>query len=243
MNKRFLYGIICIVLAAAIAFIGIPLLASKANAKTTVIRMKESVSKGSVITASQIEEVEIGSYNLYPGLAVKAEEVSGKYATVDLTAGDYLQKSKLSDSPITPDVVLNHLPAGKLAVSFTVKSLAGGVSDKLQPNDIIRIYHYGEEAEVIPELQYVKVLAVTDSKGQNIDKLHPTGEDDETQLSATVLVLATPAQAKLLIGLENDGVIHVAFITRDAKIAEQLLDAQDQILNSVISEPETDTGE
>ena len=32
---------------------------------------------------------------------------------------------------------------------MTVKTLASGLSDKLQPNDIIRIYHFLETAEEV----------------------------------------------------------------------------------------------
>lgn len=123
----------------------------------------------------------------------------GQYAATDLVAAATVLQGNVSKTPISSDAVLSQLPNGKVAISFTVKSLASGLSDKLQAGDIIRIYHFKEASEAVPELQYVKVLAVTDSKGGDIDKTKPVvEEEEEEQLSATVLVQATPAQAKIL---------------------------------------------
>ena len=231
MNKRMIYGIVCIVLAAVIAFGGIPLLASKINAKTTVVKTAAPISKGTQITEKQIVMEEVGKYGLTPGTITKVEDVVGKYAATDLVAGSGLLPGNVSATPVNSDVVLSQLPAGKVAVSFTVKSLASGLSDKLQAGDIIRIYHYKDAAAAVPELQYVKVLAVTDSKGGDIDKTKPVIEDEEQQQSATVLVQASPAQAQIITGLENDGNIHVALVYRgDAAVADDLVEKQDHIL-------------
>ena len=89
---------------------------------------------------------------------------------------------------------------------LTVKTLASGLSDKLQPGDIIRIYHFLDTAAEVPELRFVKVLSVTDSDGINVDNAKEPTEDEEKQQSATITVLASPEQAKIITGLENDGV-------------------------------------
>ena len=67
---------------------------------------------------------------------------------------------------------------------MTVKTLASGLSDKLQPNDIIRIYHFLETAEEVPELRFVKVLSVTDSDGVNVDN---TKEPRRTKSGSNLL--------------------------------------------------------
>ena len=76
------------------------------------------------------------------------------------------------------------------------------------PNDIIRIYHFLDIAADVPELQFLKVLSVTDSDGINVDNTKELAEDEEKQQSATITVLATPEQAKIITALENDGVAH-----------------------------------
>ena len=120
-----------------------------------------------------------------------------------------------------------------------MKTLASGLSDKLQPGDIIRIYHFLETAEEVPELRFVKVLSVTDSDGINVDNTKEPTEDEEPQQSATITVLASPEQARIITEMENDGVAHVALISRNNdQLAEQLLAEQDKTLQEIYF-PET----
>ena len=80
----------------------------------------------------------------------------------------------------------------------------------------------------------MKVLAVTDSKGLDIDYTTPPEEDEERQQTATITVLATPEQAMLLTRYENEGLLHVALINRgNAELAEELLARQDEILTTL----------
>lgn len=169
--------------------------------------------------------------------------MEGLYVTADLAAGDYILTSKVSTVPVSSDVALNDIPSGKVAISLTVKTLASGLSDKLQPNDIIRIYHFLETAEEVPELRFVKVLSVTDSDGINVDNAKEPTEDEEPQQSATITVLASPEQARIITELENDGVAHVALISRNNdQLAEELLAEQDKTLQEIYF-PETLTEE
>lgn len=132
-----------------------------------------------------------------------------------------------------------------MAISLTVKTLASGLSDKLQPNDIIRVYHFLDAAEEVPELRFVRVLSVTDAKGINVDNTKDPVEDEEKQQSATITVLASPEQARVITSLENDGVAHVALISRNNdKLAEELLAEQELILQEIyFPEPEEEETE
>ncbi len=243
LNNRFVFGIVSLVLAASIAFIAIPATVSKTNGKTEIVRITKSILKGDQITDKEIELVEVGSYNLPANIARTKEDVIGKYAAADLSSGDYVLSTKVSLTPITSDIQLSKIPSGKLAISFTVKTLASGLSDKLQPNDIIRIYYFMDEARDVPELQFVKVLSVTDSKGINIDNTQAPVENEEKRQSATITVLASPEQAKIITGLENDGDTHVALVSRNNdKLAEELLAKQDEELSSLYP-PISDPGE
>ena len=162
-----------------------------------------------------------------------------KLPTADLAEGDYILTSKVSTVPVSSDVALNDIPCGKVAISLTVKTLASGLSDKLQPGDIIRIYHFLEMAEEVPELRFVKVLSVTDSDGINVDNTKEPTEDEEPQQSATITVLASPEQARIITEMENDGVAHVALISRNNdQLAEELLAEQDKTLQEIYF-PET----
>lgn len=229
LNNRFLFGILSLLLSAIIAFIAIPTMASQTNGKTEIIRVTSPIAKGEEITPEAVEVMEVGSYNLPDNVARSMQDVAGRYAAADFEAGDYILASKVSLIPITSDVALNNLPSGKVAISLTVKTLASGLSDKLQPGDIIRIYHYLDTAREVPELRYVQVLSVTDSDGNNVDNTAELEEGEEKQQSATITVLASPEQAEVITEIENDGTAHVALICRNnEELAAELLQRQDQ---------------
>ena len=229
LNNRFLFGILSLLLSAMIAVIAIPTIAGQTNGKTEIIRVTSPIAKGEEITPEAVEVMEVGSYNLPDNVARSMQDVAGRYAAADFEAGDYILASKVSLIPITSDVALNNIPSGKVAISLTVKTLASGLSDKLQPGDIIRIYHYLDAAREVPELRYVQVLSVTDSDGNNVDNAAELEEGEEKQQSATITVLASPEQAEVITGIENDGTAHVALICRNnEELAAELLQRQDQ---------------
>lgn len=239
LNNRFLFGILSLLLSAVIAFVALPTIARQTNGKTEIVRIKEAILRGEQLTTDCLEVVEVGSYNLPLNIARSIEDVKGLYATADLAEGDYILTSKISMTPVSSDVILNSIPSGKTAISLTVKTLASGLSDKLQPNDIIRIYHFLDTAKEIPELRFVKVLSVTDSKGVNVDNSKELTEEEEKQQSAAITVLASPEQAKIITALENDGVAHIALISRNNnQLAEELLAEQDLVLQEIYF-PET----
>lgn len=231
LNNRFLFGMLSLLLAAIIAFVALPTIARQTNGKTEIVRITQPVLKGEQITASNTEVVEVGSFNLPSNIAHSLEDVDGLYATADLAQGDYILTTKISLIPISSDTALSNIPAGMTAISLTVKTLASGLSDKLQPGDIIRIYHFLDTAQEVPELRYVRVLSVTDAGGVNVDNTRELAQDEEKQQSATITVLASPEQARLITELENDGVAHVALISRGSDtLAEELLAQQAQTL-------------
>ena len=239
LNNRFIFGILSLVLAAVIAFVALPTIARQTNGKTEIVRITQPVLKGETITSDNAEVVEVGGYNLPSNVAHSMEDVEGLYVTAELATGDYILTSKVSTVPVSSDVALNDIPSGKVAISLTVKTLASGLSDKLQPGDIIRIYHFLETAEEVPELRFVKVLSVTDSDGINVDNTKEPTEDEEPQQSATITVLASPEQARIITEMENDGVAHVALISRNNdQLAEELLAEQDKTLQEIYF-PET----
>lgn len=239
MNNRFIYGILSIVLAAAIAFIAIPAVTSRTSSTCEIVRMRAAVTRGAPITADELEIVEVGGFNLPDSVARRIEDVAGTYAAADLYPGDYILPEKVSSVPLSSDLSLNGIPDGMVAISITTQTLAAALSDKLQGGDIIRLYHYDDDNAMepvadIPELRFVKVLSVSDSKGLDVDYTTPPEEDEERQQTATITVLATPEQAMLLTRYENEGILHAALISRgNEKLSEELLERQSEILSTL----------
>ena len=247
VNSRFLYGILSILLAAIIAFIAIPTVTRKTNSKVEIVRITTALDRGDPITAKDVELAEVGGFNLPDNVATKLEDVIGTYAASSLYPGDYILSGKVSSTPLSSDLTLNAIPDGMVAISITVQSLAAGLSDKLQSGDIIRLYHYNDLSgtlnvvQDIPELKFVKVLSVSDSKGLDIDYTKQPEEDEERLQTATLTVQATPEQAILLTQYENEGMLHVALISRGNKaLAKELLNQQAEILTQLYENEDAD---
>lgn len=259
VNSRFLYGILSILLAAIIAFIAIPTVTRKTNSKVEIVRITTALDRGDPITAKDVELAEVGGFNLPDNVATKLEDVIGTYAASSLYPGDYILSGKVSSTPLSSDLTLNAIPDGMVAISITVQSLAAGLSDKLQSGDIIRLYHYNDLSgtlnvvQDIPELKFVKVLSVSDSKGLDIDYTKQPEEDEERLQTAALTVQAAPEQAMLLTQYENEGMLHVALISRgNEALAKDLLNQQAEILTQLyenedadaeLNAPEETTGE
>ena len=247
VNSRFLYGILSILLAAIIAFIAIPTVTRKTNSKVEIVRITTALDRGDPITAKDVELAEVGGFNLPDNVATKLEDVIGTYAASSLYPGDYILSGKVSSTPLSSDLTLNAIPDGMVAISITVQSLAAGLSDKLQSGDIIRLYHYNDLSgtlnvvQDIPELKFVKVLSVSDSKGLDIDYTKQPEEDEERLQTATLTVQATPEQAILLTQYENEGMLQVALISRgNEALAKELLNQQAEILTQLYENEDAD---
>ena len=247
VNSRFLYGILSILLAAIIAFIAIPTVTRKTNSKVEIVRITTALDRGDPITAKDVELAEVGGFNLPDNVATKLEDVIGTYAASSLYPGDYILSGKVSSTPLSSDLTLNAIPDGMVAISITVQSLAAGLSDKLQSGDIIRLYHYNDLSGTLnvvqdmPELKFVKVLSVSDSKGLDIDYTKQPEEDEERLQTATLTVQATPEQAILLTQYENEGMLHVALISRgNEALAKELLNQQAEILTQLYENEDAD---
>jgi pilus assembly protein CpaB len=135
---------------------------------------------------------------------------------------------------ITSGNYMSALDGGKQIVSVTIKDFANGISGKLMPGDIVMILNnaeaVGNRSTVYPELQYVKVLAVTTQTGVDMggEKL-----SDDTELPATVTLLVNKAQAQLLTGLEKNGNIVFALMYRgDEDTANQFLQKQEEVFKA-----------
>ena len=139
MKNRTVLGIVCILLSLAITFGFSPLINRLTDGEVTVIRLVRDVKQGAEITAEDLETVRVKKSTLPDGTITDANSLKDKYALSDLYKGDYLNKDKLSGSGNTVKEVFASLDGKKAAVSFTVDSLAAGLSGKLQAGDIISL--------------------------------------------------------------------------------------------------------
>jgi len=241
-------GLICIVLSLVICFGLTPLFNGAVQAQTDIVRVTKDIKKGDLITPDMVTVVKAGGYNLPADVLKQKDNAVGKYAKTDLYVGDYILQGKLSNQPLAEFEYLTELDGSRLAMSVTIKSFALGLSGKLESGDIVTLVasDYGDfrQTVMLPELQYVKVLAATDGKGYDKEYVDNPNPDDEKALPSTVTLLVTPEQAKILAELEAKGKIHCTLAYRgSAETAQKFLDIQDAYLNPPDVEEDTDEPE
>lgn len=249
LKNRTVLGAICIVLSLIICFALTPLFNRSVSQKTTVVRVIKDIQNGEQITKNMVQAVEVGGYNLPENVITKADPVIGKYAKADLSPGDYILAAKLSDSPASENAYLYDLDGSKQAISVTIKSFAEGLSGKLASGDIVSVIapdYKKQGSTVIPtELTYVKVIGVTTSFGYDTDQTgtqtqqsSSTNTNGEKQLPATVTLLVSPEQAKILAELDSEGKLHLSLAYRGTKEgAEKFLAIQDKLLGALYPKP------
>ena len=249
LKTRTILGIACIILSLIVCFGLAPILSQSANEKTEIVRAKENITKGTLITETMLETVSVGAYNLPDSVISAKEEIIGQYARNALYAGDSFTSAKLSALPLSDSIYLDGLNGQKMAVSVTIPSFAAGLSGKLQAGDIITLIATSSDEEkntfVPEELRYVQLLAVTAASGADKDETklnEATQEDPEVELPATLTLLVNAQQARAAAELETGSVIHAAFVYRgNTETANKFLKAQEDYFKKQKKQAGSDT--
>lgn len=242
-RNRTVIGVLCILLALIICFGVTPMFSRSASEKAEIVRVTADIKAGDEITADMVQTVEVGAYNLPANIMTDKNEVIGKYAIADLNVGDYILAGKLSSVPAAENAYLYNLNGSKQAISVTIKSFATGLSGKLESGDIVTVivadYKGMGETVIPPELQYVEVISVTASSGNDANTGEAVG--DEKELPSTVTLLVTTEQAKVLAELEQESELHLALVYRGtSENAAKFIEAQDALIEELYAEPEPD---
>ncbi|CDX00029.1 Flp pilus assembly protein CpaB [Desulfitobacterium hafniense] len=234
-KNRTVVGVICILLSLLICFGVTPLFNKSVSQKTEIVRVTKEIKAGDEITKDMVQTVEVGGFGLPDNVIRQSETVIGKYAKSDLSIGDYILNTKLSDTPAAENAYLYNLDGTKQAMSVTIKSFANGLSGKLQSGDIVSVIaadYKKQGMTVIPaELKYVEVISVTASSGYDANTGEAKSEKDERELPSTVTLLVSPEQSKVLAELEADGKLHLSLVYRGTPAnTAKFTEAQDKVI-------------
>jgi pilus assembly protein CpaB len=248
-KNRTVVGVICILLSLLICFGVTPLFNQSVSQKTEIVRVVKEIKAGEEVTREMVQTVEVGGFGLPDNVLRQSESVVGKYATADLSVGDYILNTKLSDTPAAENTYLYNLDGTKQAMSVTIKSFANGLSGKLQSGDIVSVIapdYKKQGSTVIPaELKYVEVIAVTAGSGYDANQRdagpNSPSASDERELPATVTLLVSPEQSKTLAELEADGKLHLSLVYRGTPAnSAKFIEAQDKVIAALYpAEPDS----
>ncbi len=245
LRNKFVIGILCIVLALLFAFVALPALTGSGKSETvSVLRMTQTVSEGTQLTADMVETVGVPKNLVENGMSEHSAAV-GKYAAAELYAGDYLTTEKLTATLTEQNLFSAGTDKRKMVISVTLPSLASGVSGRLLPGDIVSVIAIpqgtvnqtlgvepGEASEttttgayIDPVLAHIEVCMVTTSTGSDASVEAQPDEDSKNTLPVTVSFYATEEQALKLAELEQTGAIHLAFVARGNAVSEYVSDS------------------
>jgi len=235
LKNRTVIGVICILLSLLICFGVTPLFNQSVSQKTEIVRVAKEIKAGDEITKDMVQTVEVGGFGLPENVIRQSGTVIGKYAKADLSIGDYILNTKLSDTPAAENAYLYNLDGTKQAMSVTIKNFANGLSGKLQSGDIVSVIaadYKKQGMTVIPaELKYVEVISVTASSGYDANTGEAISEKDERELPSTVTLLVSPEQSKALAELESDGKLHLSLVYRGSPTnTAKFIEAQNKVI-------------
>lgn len=213
-QNKIVVGVICIVIAAILAFFFLPSISKSKSNTETIFVVKNAVAEGTKIEESMLVEKEVGSYGLPQSIIKDKDKIVGKYASCNITPDDFILSSKLSDFAANQklDKVMSQ---GNMLVTVSLDSVASAVGNHLKSGDIISIVGYANDAVVVYD--ELKALEVYSIENENAEKLEDVENNEEAEhLASTVTLIVNQVQAEKLIQAEYSGKVHAVFVKRGA---------------------------
>ena len=213
-QNKIVVGVICIVIAAILAFFFLPSISKSKSNTEKIFAVKNAVAEGTKIEESMLIEKEVGSYGLPQSIIKDKDKIVGKYASCDITPDDLILSSKISDYAANQklDKVMSQ---GNMLVTVSLDSVASAVGNHLKSGDIISIVGYANDAVVVYE--ELKALEVYSIENENAEKLEDVENNEEAEhLASTVTLIVNQVQAEKLIQAEYSGKVHAVFVKRGA---------------------------
>ena len=213
-QNKIVVGVICIVIAAVLAFFFLPSISKSKSNTETIFVVKNAVAEGTKIEESMLVEKEVGSYGLPQSIIKDKDKIVVKYASCNITPDDFILSSKLSDFAANQklDKVMSQ---GNMLVTVSLDSVASAVGNHLKSGDIISIVGYANDAVVVYE--ELKALEVYSVENENAEKLEDVENNEEAEhLASTVTLIVNQVQAEKLIQAEYSGKVHAVFVKRGA---------------------------
>ena len=226
-NKLFI-GVLCIVLAAAVAFLLLPRFYQSQAATENVVRVTQDIPAGTVITGAMITTSEVGSYGLASDVLRTEEGIVGMVAFENLYAGEYLTNKRLMTEDAYKAAEIQNskgLTGGMCLITIEVPSSSAGVAGVLRTGDTADVYEFltreNEDGEKEPvtklAIRSIYVFDVLNRNMQSLSELDekkaalPEGDNTTFDLApAYVVFRCTQQEIMTLIRLERTDALHLA---------------------------------
>lgn len=240
LKNRFVIGCICIVLAFAVGFIGVPFFTDKTSDKIQVVIAGADIKAGTELTESMFRIIEMNLSDLPYQTSSLYSAVTGEndscifvkdsgnkmYASKDIYTNDFVTKSKVTSKIPYKDKELRELEADEFAVTVSAGSLSSSVAGKIRAGDVVTILvATGEEEEteamIYPELMYMEIMSVSTDEAVDIS------DSSSGLIPAFVTLRCNLTQARMLAQLGSNYTIKFAYAAHSSSdLAAELLAKQ-----------------
>ena len=221
-SKLFL-AIICLVLAAAIAFLLLPRLYENKTQIVTILKPALDLKAGTLIDDAMLLTTEVGAYGLSEKVARTREEVVGKVVVTDIYAGEQIWTDRLITAEEYEQIAEESskgLEAGICLVTIKFPTASSGIAGILRAGNIVDVYECAEDEEkqmtVTKALSSIHVYDVLNMELQSLSKLDEIAasvvDTNDVNLDfepAYVIIRCTEADAQTLIRLERMEALHL----------------------------------
>ncbi len=220
-SKAFL-GVVCIIAAAAVAFLLLPQLYAARSSVTNVVQATADIPAGTVITEDMITLSEVGSYGLPGKVVLNKDDAVGKVAAEPLYRGEYLWSSRLSDAEAyeaMENEQTKGLTDGNCLVMIELPKTSAAVASVLRAGGIVDAYECTEQqdgsvsaAKIIPSLHVYDIVNQRLESLDELDKRKKEAENDNTSYDFEpkyIVFRCTEQQAQTLMQLEREEALHL----------------------------------
>ena len=229
-KNKIVIGAMCLILAGALAFVLLPRLYSAQSGTTEIVKLRQTVEYGTVITNDMLTVAEVGVYGLPDNVVRDKSELVGLVAGGTIYAGEYLWRDRFLTEEGYENAASKTgygLSDGTYLLTIALPSESSGLAGILRAGDTVDVYGYTDEngSDVVSEaLTSVTVYKVFNSKLVSLDDIdaeltaNPDADPTDYDLApAYVVFIVDEQQAKVLIGLEKDKSLHLTLRETEAR--------------------------
>ena len=228
IRSKLFIGALCILVAAAVAFLILPRFYQSKAATESVVRVARDIPAGTLIPREMVMVSEVGSYGLSADVLREKSAAVGMVAGENLYAGEYLTGKRLlteAEYSAAQELRTKGLDTGLNLVTIEFPSSSAGIAGVLRAGDTVDVYEYKTEKnedgkETSFTIRCLKGLYVYEVYNRNMESLTELdaqkaalteGENASFDLAPAYVVLrCTPSQILTLIRLERTKALHLA---------------------------------
>lgn len=218
LKNRFFYAAVSAMIALVLCFIVAPALVKEKSAVVDVVKVKNDVQEGTILTADMLTTETVGAYGLSEETITDMDAAIGLVPLHDLSPRDFIYQDELVDASRygKGGGMEDQVGEGQSLISITMTSAATSVSGLPAPGDMVDVF-YAHTSTTVDEFGYTteKTVAMHPDLLQNMivyavmnDSLAsttaPAADGRATDsVPAVITFIATPEQEAMLVELEH----------------------------------------